>query len=202
MKKESCGVGIRTFRTLGLVQIVADIWMIGVFVLPAAGSVNAGYIIGEGKLRLAELERLSDELIPGGGPPFDSAEELEEVLERYFAEVKDKGDPPTLSGLSVVMDWGRASILSFSDESHPLFKVIQKARRRCREYAEKYAYTGKNQVCGIFMLKANWGIQDTQRIEHIGEGGGPLLLINRQPRQITGGEVVEAELEEDDPLAL
>lgn len=151
---------------------------------------------------MAELERLSDELIPGGGPPFESVEALEEVLAWYFAEVEAKGDPPTLSGLSVVMDWSRESIRSFSNESHPMFRVIQKARRRCREYAEKYAYVGKNQICGIFMLKANWGFQDSQRIEHIGAGGGPLLLINRPAKQITAGEVVDAELEDEDPLAL
>ena len=154
---------------------------------------------------MAEAERTTEEYREANGqigPPFATVEELESVLDEYFADAEANGKPITLSGLSYVLNWSRLALVEFSLKSHPMYDLIEKARRRCRKFAEDYLYTGKNQVGGIFLMKCNWGFQDSQRIEHIGEGGGPLLLINRQPRQITGGEVVEAELEEDDPLAL
>ena len=184
---------------------MADIWTIEGFVRLAAGSGNTGYIIGEVCVRLAELERTTEEYRAANGqigPPFETVEELEAVLDEYFTDAETNGKPITLSGLSYVMNWSRESIKTFDLKSHPMFAVVEKARRKCREYAERYLYEGKNQVGAIFLMKANWGVMDAQRIEHIGEGGGPLLLINRQPRQITGGEVVDAELEDDDPLAL
>jgi hypothetical protein len=136
---------------------------------------------------------------------YGSVEEFEEVAERYFRQAEDSGKPITLSGLSVALDWSRRVIIEFDDKSSPFYRAIKKARRRIREYAENYLYTGKNQVAGIFALKCNWGWQDTQKIEYSGAGGGPLLLISRPPARqieehIADGEIINGG--DDDPLAL
>lgn len=102
---------------------------------------------------------------PVGRPlKYKTVEELEEKIEKYFAE-RTKEDPPTITGLALELGFlDRKSIYEYKEK--PQFThTIKKARLRCEQYAEKILMSGAvSPAAPIFALK-NYGWTDKHEIE-------------------------------------
>jgi len=86
--------------------------------------------------------------------------------------------PYAITGLAVALDTTRETLLDYQNsvfgeklikDNEELFKglsdAIKRAKETIKEYAESSLYTIKNPAGAIFNLKANWGFQDTQKVD-------------------------------------
>lgn len=126
---------------------------------------------------------------PGGRPPkFNTPEELEKIIEEYFASCKPeylkddngnvmittkgvpiiKHNPYTITGLAIALGFvSRQSIYDYEDRNDEFSYIIKKARLRCENYVEKGTLSGDIPPApGIFVLK-NYGWADNQSIDLI-----------------------------------
>lgn len=117
----------------------------------------------------------------GGGKPlkWSTPEELEELIEKYFKECDEKEKPYTITGLCLVLDTTRATLMNYQDcmEIDWLKRVddevkrryvnaIKRAKARCENYAEIQLLDPnckKSPIGSIFALK-NYGWTDRQEI--------------------------------------
>jgi hypothetical protein len=110
---------------------------------------------------------------------FKSVEEMQEKIDRYFAECDEKGKPYTITGLALALDTTRELLLRYEeDENRPAFRdTVKKAKQKCQAYAEEQLFAGKGNVAGvIFNMKNNYGWRDKTEQEISGPGGGPLVV--------------------------
>jgi len=130
----------------------------------------------------------------GGRPPkYDSVEELERMIKKYFKScwtqkvdlygnliyIKDKKGkktnkkvmvqfkPYTLSGIAVTLGIDRDTLLNYSKKKK-FVGTIKRAKQMCQQYAEESLFIGKNPAGAIFNLKNNYGWKDKQETEHTG----------------------------------
>ena len=98
---------------------------------------------------------------PGGRPPkYSNPEDMQVIIDRYFAEAADK---PTVTGLALALDFDtRQAVLNY--EVKPEFvATLKRAKLRVQQALEKHLYS--QSVAGvIFNLKNNFGWKDTQEI--------------------------------------
>ena len=128
----------------------------------------------------------------GRPPKFKNPEELEALIDEYFASckpeyVKDdegkimvttkgfpivKHNPYTITGLALHLGFvSRQSIYDYENRNDEFSYIIKKARLHCENYVERGTLAGEIPPApGIFVLK-NYGWKDTQGIEHSGEVG-------------------------------
>ncbi len=123
--------------------------------------------------------------MPGGRPlKFQSVEELEEKINKYFKECDETivrtvynkdGDvieevtrPYTVTGLALALGTSRETLLEY--EERPEFvDAIKAAKLKCQNNAVERALIGKaNATFSIFNLKNNHGWKDKTEIEHSG----------------------------------
>jgi hypothetical protein len=130
-----------------------------------------------------------------GGRPlkFQSVDELEEKINAYFEScwrdiiVRDKNgfvildedgqpvkdrqqvEPYTLTGLAVFLDCDSGLLSDYNDREDSngveFLPTLKRARDKIKAYAEQSLWKVKNPAGIIFNLKANWGMQDTQKID-------------------------------------
>ena len=97
----------------------------------------------------------------GGRPPkYSNPEDMQVIIDRYFAEAADK---PTVTGLALALDFDtRQAVLNY--EVKPEFvATLKRAKLRVQQALEKHLYS--QSVAGvIFNLKNNFGWKDTQEI--------------------------------------
>jgi len=107
--------------------------------------------------------------MPAGAPRrFSSPEELQRLIDIYFAECDKKEKPYTITGLALALNFNsRQTLLNY--EGRPEFMdTIKKAKMKCQNYAEESLYTNR-QVAGIiFNLKNNYGWVDKHEVAHSG----------------------------------
>jgi hypothetical protein len=96
---------------------------------------------------------------------FESVEQLQEKINAYFVECDEKNEPYTITGLAVFLDCDRDTLLNYEKKSEDFFGTIKRAKDKCLAYAEKSLWQVKNPAGIIFNLKANYGWQDTQKID-------------------------------------
>jgi hypothetical protein len=120
---------------------------------------------------------------------FNTVEELQEEIDKYFNEHKpdfikdDTGklifnkqgqpiiqlNPPTITGLALALGFvSRQSMYDY--EKHEEYSyTIKNARLKCENWVEEQSFSGNvPPAVGIFALK-NYGWRDTQEIEHSGK---------------------------------
>jgi hypothetical protein len=56
-------------------------------------------------------------------------------------------------------------LLDYQNNYQEYSDTVTRAKEKIKEYAECALYTIKNPAGAIFNLKANWGMQDTQKID-------------------------------------
>ena len=96
----------------------------------------------------------------GRPPKYSSAEQIEPIIEEYFAKCEQDDIPFTMSGLGNALGMDRWGIVNYSkrDEFHG---TIKRARSRCEQYLEERLIQGKANIVGcIFALKNNHGWKD------------------------------------------
>lgn len=105
---------------------------------------------------------------------FQSVDEMQEAIDRFFLDCDEKDDPYTVTGLALALDTTRKSLCEYEDL--PEFSnTIKKAKARVENYAEKRLFTG--QPTGpIFALK-NFGWRDAQDLNHGGQKDNPVNLL-------------------------
>lgn len=96
---------------------------------------------------------------------YDSAEELEAAIDKYFTEAKETGEKITMTGLAIALGFAdRQSLYDY--QKNELFScTINKALLRVEHSYEQALY--KQNVAGpIFALK-NMGWKDKSELEHL-----------------------------------
>ena len=90
---------------------------------------------------------------------FQTAEQLEKAIDRYFDERVDELNPPTVAGMALFLGFDDRRSLYKYGERPDFFHTIKKAISRIEAYAEAQLYIGKNTTGAIFWLK-NHGWKD------------------------------------------
>jgi len=110
---------------------------------------------------------------------FKSVTELQEAIDKYFADATEQGLPYTITGLALALDTSRETLLDY-EAKQDFSDNIKRAKLRCHNYAENYLYTGKNATEAIFNLKNNYGWKDKTEVDS--NINGNVSFINDVPR--------------------
>lgn len=92
--------------------------------------------------------------------------EMDEAIDKFFEECDEKGDPYTISGLALALNFNsRRALLEYLDmediNGEPYSPSIKRAKAKCEAYVEKGLLNGKCNATGaIFNLKNNYGWKD------------------------------------------
>lgn len=96
---------------------------------------------------------------------FSTPDEMEDVLDVYFADCDKREKPYTMSGIARALGVSRYYLMKYSNRTG-YDVVIRKAKQRCEQNIEEQLLVGRNQVGAIFNLKNNYGWQDKSMLEH------------------------------------
>ena len=104
--------------------------------------------------------------IPGiGGRPrkFNSVQELQAGIDKYFADCDANNKPYTITGFCLALDTTRETIGDY--QVIPEYSAaIKKAKERVAAYAEERCFTARNPAGAIFLAK-NHGFRDKIEID-------------------------------------
>ncbi len=98
---------------------------------------------------------------------FETVEELQLAIDKYFAECKESETPLTISGLAYAIDLTRENILVYEkDENRKEYHdTVKKAKAFILAEQEARLVSGKNNPAGlIFSMKNNYNWRDQQDI--------------------------------------
>ena len=94
---------------------------------------------------------------------FQSLEQLQDGIDRYFADCEANNKPFTITGLCLSLDTTRETICDY--QVKPVYSdAIKRAKERVASYAEEHCYTSRNPAGAIFLAK-NHGFRDTQQLD-------------------------------------
>jgi len=111
--------------------------------------------------------------MPGGRPrKYQSAEEMQEIIDSYFRDRDEKEKPYTITGLALALDTDRRGLLDWM-AMEEFTHVLKAARAKVESSVEERLFDGKNAAGPIFWMK-NHGWSDTQKLELTGADGGPV----------------------------
>ena len=99
---------------------------------------------------------------------YENVEDMEEAIEKYFAEQDKKGMPYTVSGLALALGMTRETLLRY-EEKDIFSDTIKRAKQKIEEYVETRLFVSGIATGVIFNLKNNFGWKDKQEIEQNGE---------------------------------
>lgn len=117
-------------------------------------------------LKSAQTKRLKyGDNQPGGRPlKFNSPEQVQELIDKYFLECKTEQKPPTVTGLALALGTYRDVLIRYENKNDEYYNVIKTAKEKCQSFAEEQLYCGKNAAGTIFALKNNWKWRDEQTV--------------------------------------
>lgn len=99
---------------------------------------------------------------------YKTPEDMQRVIDQYFADCEERERPLTITGLAAALGMTRKGLLYYEREGvkDEFVPTISKAKLRVEQFNEENLYrTG--QVTGvIFNLKNNFGWQDQQDINN------------------------------------
>ena len=91
---------------------------------------------------------------------FQSVEHLQSLIDKYFEECDETGEPYTITGLACALDTDRAALVRYEHKDE-LYNTIKKAKRKVERQFEKRSLKGEyNPTIAIFLMKNNFGYQD------------------------------------------
>jgi len=106
----------------------------------------------------------------GGRPPkYTNAEEVQELIDVFFAERRDSNRPLTIQGLAIALDLSRQGLLNYSKKDE-FFDTIRRARQIVVDSVEENALTGGG-AGAIFWLKNNAQYRDKIETDHTSSDG-------------------------------
>lgn len=112
---------------------------------------------------------------------YETVEELEEIIEKYFDICDIESRPYTITGLAITLGMSRQGLLEYctrvDENGEPFLYSIKKAKDRCEAKIEEGLLSGKYNATGaIFNLKNNYGWRDKQEQEITGANGDKFEL--------------------------
>ena len=96
---------------------------------------------------------------------YTNVEEVEMIIDEYFAECDRLGKPYTMSGLAYALDMDRKSLLNYSKDEK-FFPTIKRAREKVETMLEECLYRVGNNSGIIFNLKNNYGWRDQIEVQN------------------------------------
>jgi len=104
--------------------------------------------------------------MPGGRPRlYNSVEQMQNDINKYFKDCKKDDRPFTMSGLAVALHMSRQSLINYSNKDE-FFDTIKEARQKVEAQLEENALANKtNSIFTIFNLKNNFGWRDTVEVK-------------------------------------
>lgn len=101
----------------------------------------------------------------GGRPKkFESPEQLQLEIDKYFKTMDKEQRPYTISGLALFLDTTRETLLDYENKYENYSDTVKKAKLKILNFNEESLYTNRNVTGVIFNLKCNFGFQDSQNI--------------------------------------
>ncbi len=113
-----------------------------------------------------------------GGRPrkYQSAAELQEKIDAYFAECDEKNKPYTVTGLALACGLDRDQLIHYAKDDE-FSDTIKTAKQKILEWLEARLTDKTTFTPGIiFSLKNNYGWRDEKHLEHSGKDGGPIVV--------------------------
>ena len=96
---------------------------------------------------------------------YNSAEDMQRDIEKYFAECDEKNKPYTVSGLAYALGTNRQTLINYEDKRE-FVDTIKSAKAKIELFNEEMLYSKDVSTTGvIFNLKNNYGWKDKQEIE-------------------------------------
>lgn len=120
---------------------------------------------------------------------YDSEEELEEAIAKYFESLTDHEvpHPPTMAGLAYALGFASRQSLYDSEKDERFSYTIKRARLLIEGWYEE-RMSGNSPTGAIFWLKNHAGYTDKQDISLGGKEGEPLGFRFVDPPAIPGSE--------------
>lgn len=102
-------------------------------------------------------------VVKNGRPPlYNSAEELEKLIDAYFKDCDKRQRPPTIAGIAYWLGMDRKSIYNY-EKKEKFFHIIKRARDKILSNLEEEMILRGNG--GTIFLAKNYGYSDKQEIE-------------------------------------
>ena len=95
---------------------------------------------------------------------FQSVEELQKAIDKYFIDCDTKEKPYTITGLALALDTTRQGLINYENKDG-YYDTIKKAKLKVEGYAEEQLFKGGNTAGVIFSLKNNYNWVDKQEIK-------------------------------------
>lgn len=110
--------------------------------------------------------------MPGGRPvKYKTPEDMQELIDGFFADCVEKELHPTVTGLALALDLTREGLIHYENKDNPGFAdTIKKAKLRVEAHIEQRLFFNNPTGC-IFNLKNNFGWKDKTEREHSGNIG-------------------------------
>lgn len=106
---------------------------------------------------------------------YNSAEELADVIDSYFARCKAEDEPLTISGLAMALGMTTQSLRNY-EKNEEFFSTVNAAKQQVERFLETRLYES-SATGAIFSLKNNFGWKD-QKDHTVGSpDGGPLQIL-------------------------
>lgn len=103
--------------------------------------------------------------MPAGRPPiFNTAEEMQQAVDNYFAECVADDDIVTVCGLALALGMTRETLCSYG-KNDKFSDTVKIAKMRVENYIEKRLMGTGNATGAIFNLKNNFGWKDRSEID-------------------------------------
>ena len=119
----------------------------------------------------------------GRKPQYESAKQMQALIDKYFDYCLEKNRPLTIGGLAYFLDLTRQGVLNY--QGRPGFvDAISRAKRKIQLFAEESLYDKERFKGAQFSLKNNHGWKDKQEVEVSGNVGlDSQLIAGRQKVQ-------------------
>lgn len=104
--------------------------------------------------------------MPAGRPlKFESAEQMQELIDTYFKHCDDNNEIYTVTGLAMALDTDRITLIRYSNKDE-FCNTIKKAKQKIENQMVNRALTGVyNPTVSIFLMKNNFGYEDKMQQE-------------------------------------
>lgn len=99
---------------------------------------------------------------------FQNPEQMQKIIDGYFARCDEEDKPYTIQGLCSELDVDRRTLLNYEKENNyaEFFHTVKKAKARVEENLVVRGLTGKgNPTLTIFILKNCHGYEDRQTVD-------------------------------------